>query len=207
MDIIRCMFTTAIKDWGYRLDNPLDKLRLPKFNNSRDRVLSGEEFDVITKTDYPIRLFIILLMETAMRRGECLQLKPEYVDLKNNLLTLPKEITKNGFQRIIPLTEKARAILGNCLPWKTPSGLPYTISFVRRHWEKLMRDNGFKNLNIHDLRHFALTQFGEMGLNPMQLQIISGHRDLRLLMRYCHMKAQNILKDNKFQSTTLLGKA
>ena len=199
MDVVSCMFNVAIKDWGYRMDNPLAKLRRPTFNNARDRVLTRDEVITLTTQDYPIRDFVIVLMETGVRRGECLQIKREYVDFENRLLTLPKEITKNGYQRIIPLTNIARDILFKSLEW----GL--TSRFVRREWEKFVKKWGIKNLRMHDLRHYALTQFGEMGLSPMQLQIISGHRDLRLLLRYCHMKPQNVLKDQKFQSTTLLG--
>ena len=199
MDVVSCMFNVAIKDWGYRMDNPLAKLRRPTFNNARDRVLTREEVITITTQDYPIRDFVIVLMETGVRRGECLQIKKEHIDFENRLLTLPKENTKNGYQRIIPLTNIARDILFKSLEWG------FTARYVRREWEKFVKKWGIKNLRMHDLRHYALTQFGEMGLSPMQLQIISGHRDLRLLLRYCHMKPQNVLKDQKFQSTTLLG--
>jgi integrase len=40
--------------------------------------------------------------------------------------------------------------------------------------------------HFHDLRHEAISRFFEMGLTTPEVSSISGHRDIRILMRYAH---------------------
>ena len=43
-----------------------------------------------------------------------------------------------------------------------------------------------KGLRFHDLRHEAVSRFFEMAL-------ISGHKDVRQLFRYTHLKPENLI--------------
>ena len=47
---------------------------------------------------------------------------------------------------------------------------------------------------IHDLRHEATTRLFENGLNIMEVASITGHKDLRMLRRYTHLKAEDLAK-------------
>ena len=49
------------------------------------------------------------------------------------------------------------------------------------------------DLRFHDLRHEAISRFFEMGLSMPEVALISGHKDPRMLFRYTHMKAENVL--------------
>ncbi len=55
-----------------------------------------------------------------------------------------------------------------------------------------MKRTGIKNLRLHDLRHEATTRFFELGLNIMEVSTITGHKDLKMLKRYTHLKAQDL---------------
>ena len=96
---------------------------------------------------------------------------------------------KNNSQRIIPLTKRAKYILDK-------SKLPFSMSAnaVRLAWERLKNKANIKDLHFHDLRHEAISRFFEKGLSIPEVALISGHKDVRMLFRYTHLKAVDVLK-------------
>ncbi len=48
-------------------------------------------------------------------------------------------------------------------------------------------------LHFHDLRHEAISRFFERGLSVPEVALISGHRDYRMLFRYTHLRAEDIV--------------
>ena len=49
------------------------------------------------------------------------------------------------------------------------------------------------NMKFHDLRHEAISRFFEKGLSIPEVALISGHKDVRMLFRYTHLRAEDIL--------------
>ena len=50
-----------------------------------------------------------------------------------------------------------------------------------------------KGLRFHDLRHEAVSRFFEMGLSVPEVALISGHKDVRQLFRYTHLKPESLI--------------
>jgi integrase len=48
---------------------------------------------------------------------------------------------------------------------------------------------GIEGLRFHDLRHEATSRPFELGLNPMEIAAITGHKTLVMLKRYTHLRA------------------
>ena len=65
---------------------------------------------------------------------------------------------------------------------------------MRLAWDRTIRKIGIKNLRFHDLRHEAISSFFEMGLSVPEVAMISGHKDIRMLFRYTHLRAYDIAK-------------
>jgi hypothetical protein len=57
---------------------------------------------------------------------------------------------------------------------------------------RAIRRAGIEDLRFHDLRHEATTRLFEKGLNIMEVASITGHKDLRMLRRYTHLKAEDL---------------
>jgi integrase len=53
---------------------------------------------------------------------------------------------------------------------------------------------GIDGLTFHDLRHEATSRLFERGLNVMEVAAITGHRDLRMLRRYTHLRAEDLAR-------------
>jgi len=59
-------------------------------------------------------------------------------------------------------------------------------------WERLRKRAGIDDLHFHDLRHEAISRLFEKGLSIPEVALISGHRDVRMLFRYTHLRAEDI---------------
>ncbi len=164
----------------------------PKPNPSRERRLSDNELKYILNENFKnphMKNIINLAIETGMRRGEILSIKTQ--NLMENYIWLPD--SKNGNPRKIPLSNRAKIILKE-------SVLPFPISAnaVRLCWSRMIKRSGIQDLHFHDLRHEAISRFFEKGLSIPEVSLISGHKDVRQLMRYTHIKPENVAR--KIQS-------
>ena len=71
---------------------------------------------------------------------------------------------------------------------------PITANALRLAWERLRKRAGIQDLHFHDLRHEAISRFFEKGLSVPEVALISGHRDYRMLFRYTHLRAEDIVE-------------
>ena len=74
--------------------------------------------------------------------------------------------------------------------------LPLTANALKKgFFERVIPKSGVVDFHFHDLRHEAISRLAESGrFGLLELQSISGHRDLRMLQRYAHLCAGNLAK-------------
>ena len=198
MSLISHAIETAIREWNFPLTrNPVKVVRKPASNRSRDRRLEiGEAQSLIKAVNQCKNIWLTPLveiaLETGMRRGELLSLKWSDVDLHKQTAHLP--MTKNGSSRTVPLSTKAIEVFTS-LP-RDMSGIVFPVSpyALRGVWRRATKRAGIKDLRFHDLRHEATSRFFEKGLNVMEVASITGHKDLRMLQRYTHLRAEDLAK-------------
>jgi integrase len=193
---IRHMFQIAIDEWGIPLrENPLDKVKLKAQDNKRERRLRDGEYETLidatrTRRNPLIEKVVVFAIETAMRRGEILNLCWDQVDLKRRSVTILE--SKNGYSRTIPLTPNAVALLQSV--GRTDDRVfSLTANVLKMAWGRMLEGTGIEDLHFHDLRHEAISRFFEMGLTVPEVASISGHRDTRMLLRYAHADRGRIL--------------
>ena len=71
---------------------------------------------------------------------------------------------------------------------------PLTEGALKGLWSRVSKKTGIVDLHFHDLRHEATSRFFEKGLNVMEVAAITGHKDLRMLQRYTHLRAEDLAK-------------
>ncbi|MDB4308054.1 site-specific integrase [Gammaproteobacteria bacterium] len=192
------VFEVARKEWGIYVHNPVRDIRIPADNRPRDRRLqTGEEprlLEACREARNPWLLPIVqLALETAMRQGELIRLGWEHIDLNRRTAHLTD--TKNGEPRTVPLSTTAIRVL-HALP-RSLHGQAFpgvTTEAIKRAYIRAVRRAGIENLRFHDLRHEATTRLFEKGLNIMEVASITGHKDLRMLRRYTHLKAEDLAR-------------
>ena len=64
---------------------------------------------------------------------------------------------------------------------------------VRLAFERLRARAKISDLHFHDLRHEAITLLFERGLSIAEVGAISGHKELRMLQRYVHLRAVDLV--------------
>ena len=70
----------------------------------------------------------------------------------------------------------------------------YTARGLSGAFLKLCRKVKINDLHFHDLRHEATSRLFEKGLNPVEVATITGHKDTRMLMRYTHLRAEDLVE-------------
>jgi integrase len=193
---IRHLFRIAKNEWGVPLgESPLDKLELNAPDHRRERRLRDGELEKIRRASARCRNSLILpiikfALATGMRRSEILALRWTDVAFEDRSLII--QLAKNRHGRTIPLTMSAVDVLSG-MDKSADHVFPMSANAFRLAWERLRRRAGLRDLRFHDLRHEAISRLFELGLTTPEVALISGHRDLRMLLRYAHAQRQTIL--------------
>ena len=202
--MLHAVFETARKEWGYStFQNPLASLKKPKAPDGRERRVKPGELGALTTACSTVASWLLhgfkLAIETGLRRGELLAIRWQDVNFDRCTLYVP--VTKTDKARTIPLTEPAIQILterkADCST-DAEYAFPVSANAFRLAWERCKRRaeragcSGVQELRFHDLRHEVVSRFFEKGLNTAEVATIRGHRDLRMLFRYTHLKPEDI---------------
>lgn len=206
LTIISQVFETAAKEWGmYSLRNPVEHVKRPKQRRGRQRrLLPGEEEQLIDQLREPYRSAIIIALETALRRSEICRMRWDDVDLTKR--TAKIRDTKNGEDRIIPLSPRAIAIIDaqsrdNERVFRISSPDSYSQAFL---WA--CKQTGLDDLRLHDLRHEATSRLVECGLFELaEVMKITGHKTLAAFGIYMHIQAEK-LADRMHKNNEAKGK-
>lgn len=223
LGIFRQVIEHARREWGISLpENPLTLVSRPRVQNARDRRLEPDEEtyllaaleaggtgDKARRNPWMLPL-VKLALETAMRQGEIISLSWNNVDLKKSTAYLP--VTKNGQAREIPLSSRAVAVLREMPLSIDGQVFPITQNALQMAWERALArarkaykvdcaKSGIKpqptfltDLRFHDLRHEATSRLAEKLSNILELASVTGHKDLQMLKRYYHPRAEDLAK-------------
>lgn len=139
--------------------------------------------------------FIQFQLMTGARKSEALKATWSHADLEDMRIFLPE--TKNGRPRNL-IVRTALIHLLEQLPRTDERIFPISEARLRKVWMRIrvaagIPVEGDDALYVHDLRHEAISRVAEAGSNTpggftlTDLQMFSGHRDLRMLLRYTNL--------------------
>lgn len=201
--------------------NPMQKVRQLKNERKSREYLEDDEvkklFNVLDKSyynemrDYTI---IILILDTGMRIGECLQLKIDYIDFNNRAISIPAEITKGRATRYVYFSLKVAKALKNWLRFKDRyvetdylfpakyNGLPIQVpNFEKNFRSYVNRSNIGKNVTPHCLRNNFAKRCLLAGMDIYTLSRILGHSSVSVTEKaYADLTDSDIRKRYQFYS-------
>lgn len=210
INLISVAFNTASREWGISALNPVTMIKKPVNGKARSRRISPDEVDAIIQHSYTKELpdFLRLALATGMRRGELLSLRWQDINQGRRIAILYD--TKNGEDRIVPLSSKALSVLA-AMPRRLDGRL---FGLIKTSFSKALRTsvrrarkayvaaciergelpdpNYLVDIHLHDARHEAVSSFFELGLNMVEVASISGHKTLAMLKRYTHLRAEDL---------------
>jgi integrase len=154
--------------------NPLDHVEKPPKRKSRERILSDDELKTVWNAATGMFGDIVrLCIATGQRRSEIAQLQWSWI--RDDLVTLPPQITKNGREHTFPIGPIAAAIIAR---QTRRNDTDYV--FPAREWGQgnrascygswgrdkaaLDKASGVTNWVLHDLRRTFRSKWAELGI-------------------------------------------
>lgn len=204
---LKHMFNLAV-DWEFLKVNRIQRIKKLREPPGRVRYLTKEEEERLIKCCAPhLKPIVIMAFNTGMRRGEILNLKWLDIDFVNLLITVTK--TKTHEIRRVPINWTLYDELQRITKSESSyvfcdsQGRPYgdiKNSFI--HARKL---SGIVDFHFHDIRHHFASWFIMKGGDIRSAQLILGHKDIKMTMRYSHLSNTHLLEavrkmDSKTQS-------
>ena len=176
LSLISVVVDTAMQDWGIYLPlNPCRLVKREKEPNPRDRVLNDTEYSRLLQAcsksnNKYLKPMILFAMETAIRKGELLQLR--YVNINFDKRTLLIPFTKIGKPRTIPLSQKAIDILRSMPRRLDGKVFPLTVDSLRNSFDIAKKKARITGFRFHDIRRMACSSLFEKGFSVPEVQIL-----------------------------------
>ena len=179
--------------------NVASLVSVPKPKNSRNRVLEPEEWDrLYSASPEWFKPVLLTGYHTGMRLEEILGLTWDRVDLERSRIFLPGTLTKNKQDREVPLTP---VLKGTLQELREHDGVTRISGFVfqkegrkinhtYRVVGQLCEDQNIPNFVFHDLRHCAVTNLAEAGVDMETIMKIVGHSSVEMFLRYRTINAE-----------------
>lgn len=143
--------------------------------------------------------FIVIALETSMRRTEVLSIRLEHIDLEKRVIYIPQ--AKAG-AREQPMTKELAEFLKGYVdaaepgqvwlfPARSATGHAMSIEIPFR---RVVAAAGLDSKEVvrHTLRHTAITHLVQAGVDLPTVQRISGHKTLQMVVRYSHQSGEHI---------------
>jgi integrase/recombinase XerC len=191
---IKRAFNWAVKKQGLAF-NPVAGLEKPA-GQSRDRVLSEEEFKAILKlaTDERFRDLLYLAWHTGARPQELVRIERRHLD--NKTIVFPKGEAKGKRRaRVLFLTDDCHRIVTKWSKrhpggpiFRNEDGAPWTSYAISCRFARMKDKLGYKPVLYwfrHSYIHHGLTK-GK--IDPVTMATLAGHSDLTMIYRvYGHL--------------------
>ena len=211
---------SAVLHWsmhrGYISKYPMEGFKWPTPEPHRERVATDDEIaklaavaawgmhDVPKNATQMTVAAFCLACETGMRAGEIVAIERSWID--GRVLTIPLEVTKTQQPRRIPLSTRAAEILQLVeKAGEKPKIFGLGISTREALWNRLRNKAGLgeirdeeghvikEGLRFHDGRATFCTRAAKK-ISVLDLARITGHRDLKMLMKYYRPTAEELVE-------------
>ena len=181
------LLSVVLKHAQAELDAPVDPSMLDGLRQSENpartrRLEPGEYERLLAASPAWLRDYVVLAVESCMRRSELTALEWSRVDLQRRTATLLT--AKNGNGRRIPLSGTALRVLEQ-MPRPIHGGRVFDchVDTVTTSFIAACKAAGISGLRLHDLRAEGVSRLFEKGLDINSVKSISGHRSM-IFVRY-----------------------
>ncbi len=168
--------------------------------------------------------FVLLGLNTGLRRGELLGLMWSDIDFKNGVLTVSRTVARSVDRRVGVLVDDLKthsayrsiplspAVLEELREMQRNSNSVFVVSLRKggmmtlaradAEWGKLQKKLDF-HVNPHLMRHTRITKWIEQGLSPKEVQYLAGHSSPNTTLSiYTHYRFEDCFEGmkNKIQA-------
>jgi integrase len=162
-----------------------------KPNSGRRRVITPDEEERVlsllwskgTALTHAMADLVIVLADTGCRLSEALRITPNRVYREERAVLLKD--TKNGEDRVVPLTERAYEVLVRRNT--SPMFAPLNVNNVEHIWAQVRKQMGLEGdleFVMHAFRHTYASTLANAGVDSFRLQKVMGHKSIQSTQRY-----------------------
>lgn len=192
MELLGGVLNYCVNDLGWLHVNPIKTVSRPTEPPPRNRRANDTEIAAIVEMckyspDEPVVTIsqqvgwcTLFALETAMRMSEITGMKWVDVHLDQMYVRLPD--TKSGMPRNVPLSVEAERLLRQIKGLDKHQVVTVTSASLSTLFRKYRDALKIEGLRFHDLRHEAITRMAQIIKNPADLQKITGHTDVNILV-------------------------
>ncbi|MDR3353157.1 MAG: tyrosine-type recombinase/integrase [Zoogloeaceae bacterium] len=203
LSIISAVCHVAASEWKWLEMNPCRDVKRPPRPEARDRRIHTREIEELLEAFHyrreekarsvseRVAVAFLFAIETAMRRGEILNLRWEDIDFQSSIARIPKGKTRAA-RREVPLTREAKRLLHQ-LPRDSTRIFDLNVWSFNSAFRAARSKTGIQNLHFHDTRHEAITRLAQK-IDVLPLARIIGHHNLHQLLVYYNEAASDIAK-------------
>ncbi|WNF35696.1 tyrosine-type recombinase/integrase [Bacillaceae bacterium IKA-2] len=185
--------------------NPLQLVKKVEENDEAIIVLTLDELQRLLNapnlrryTDFRDYVLMNVLLDSFLRINEALSLKASDIDAESGVITIRSETSKSRRTRIIPIQKSTVKLLTELIDeneefetdyiFLANYGEPMEANHFRKRLKQFVVKAGItKRVHPHLFRHTGATIFLEAGGDIRHLQMILGHKDIRMVLRYTHL--------------------
>lgn len=180
----------------------IDKIHRPKREKVLPNVLSKEEIKAILEAPKNLKhkAMLSMIYSCGLRRSELLNLKPNDIDSKRNVVIIRQ--SKGKKDRITPLSPKILELLRDYYKEYSPKmylfeGQEKNTQYSARSLEEVLKKSINlatinKPVTLHWLRHSYATHLLESGTDLRYIQELLGHNSSKTTEIYTHVSTKNI---------------
>ncbi len=178
--------------------NPASRVPLPDPQNTRDRVLTEEEWSKLYQVAKPhLRPVLLTAYQLGQRLSEIVGLTWDRIDLKRGFITLRSQDTKTKKPRQVPMTPDVKATLQRLAKVRSLSTRHVflynrqPLRDFRTAFRTALTEAGLSDFRFHDLRHCAATNLRRAGIDTTTARQIVGHTSPQMWKRYNQIREED----------------
>lgn len=205
---LKAAFNKAVV-WNYIEENPFNKIKTPKVPKSFPVFISESELiEILNNTELQLMKDIFTTaFYTGMRLGELLNMKWNWIDFTQNIITIKNSSefnSKNKRERIIPIHPKVQTILQNhfqlgrfpnSLVFYRHEGIKLNEDFVSKQFKEAVRAAKLNDkIHFHSLRHSFASALVQRGISLYAVKELLGHGNIKTTQIYSHLQKDNLME-------------
>jgi integrase len=197
LKLLKAVYNRAIRA-GRLTYNPVAAVKLYQEHNARNRCLSPEEEGRLFAALPPrLRPFVVLALNTGMRRGELQALRWEDVDLAAGTLRIRRDkagegrwaVLNSDAREALVSVKREQKVLGTYV-FCSPEGK--ALHNFERDWNPALKAAKIPDFRFHDCRHTFASRLAMLGTDLYTVQRAGGWKPQVMVQRYAHLSPDHI---------------
>src|SRR6185295_4744811 len=186
LGILKSAYARAMR-WDWVSTTPFRGIALNQEGEERVRWLTDEEEAQLIATAAPwLREFILLGLDTGLRRSNLVGLQWSWLHDHGTVLVVPRQLVKAKKATVmIPLTTRAATIIQRHERqgphvFTQPDGQAYSVDQVGMAVIRTAKDAQLPGVSLHTLRHTFISRLVQAGRPLPEVAALAGHRDIKM---------------------------